>query len=76
MHALGAVVTLGPDWLDPAYLLSQYGAAFFWLAIVIAVAHQQFKALGAAAIRALGKPEHVLFDLKYLFAAEETDVRL
>ena len=35
MHALGAVATLGPDWMDPAYLLSQYGDAFFWLAIVI-----------------------------------------
>ncbi len=35
MHALGAVATLGPDWMDPAYLLTQYGDAFFWLAIVI-----------------------------------------
>jgi UDP-N-acetyl-D-galactosamine dehydrogenase len=45
-------------------------------AIVIAVAHQQFKAMGASAIRALGKPEHVLFDLKYILSAEESDLRL
>ena len=45
-------------------------------AIIIAVAHQQFKALGQAAIRALGKPGHVLYDLKYVFPASESDLRL
>lgn len=45
-------------------------------AIIIAVAHQQFKAMGAAAIRALGKPDHVLYDLKYLLPATDTDLRL
>lgn len=45
-------------------------------AIIIAVAHHQFKAMGAEAIRALGKPEHVLYDLKYLLKASESDIRL
>ncbi len=45
-------------------------------AIIVAVAHQQFKAMGASAIRALGTPEHVLFDLKYILSAEESDLRL
>ena len=45
-------------------------------AIIIAVAHHQFKAMGAAAIRALGKPEHVLYDLKYLLSAADSDLRL
>jgi len=45
-------------------------------AIIVAVAHEQFKAMGAAAFRALGKPEHVLFDLKYVLAAAESDLRL
>ena len=44
--------------------------------IVLAVAHHQFKAMGAAAIRALGKPAHVLYDLKYLLAQHESDLRL
>ena len=45
-------------------------------AIIIAVAHCQFKSMGAAAIRALGKPEHVLYDLKYLLPVADSDIRL
>ena len=45
-------------------------------AIIIAVAHHQFKAMGAAAIRAFGKPDHVLYDLKYLLSAADSDLRL
>ena len=44
--------------------------------IIVAVAHHQFKSMGAAAIRALGKPNHVLYDLKYLLPATESDLRL
>lgn len=45
-------------------------------AIIIAVAHDQFKAMGAVALRALGKPEHVLFDLKYVLPTDASDLRL
>ncbi|MBC3465592.1 Vi polysaccharide biosynthesis UDP-N-acetylglucosamine C-6 dehydrogenase TviB [Pseudomonas sp. RW10S2] len=45
-------------------------------AVILAVAHQQFKDLGVERIRALGKPEHVLYDLKYLLPAAATDLRL
>jgi UDP-N-acetyl-D-galactosamine dehydrogenase len=44
--------------------------------IIIAVAHQQFIEMGAQKLRALGKPEHVLYDLKYILKQEETDMRL
>lgn len=44
--------------------------------IVLAVSHQQFAEMGARAIRQLGKPRHVLYDLKYLLAADESDLRL
>ena len=44
--------------------------------IIVAVAHRQFKSMGAVAIRALGKPNHVLYDLKYLLPAAESDLRL
>ncbi|OUR81965.1 Vi polysaccharide biosynthesis protein VipA/TviB [Cycloclasticus sp. 46_120_T64] len=45
-------------------------------AIIIAVAHHQFKAMGLAGVRALGKRNHVLYDIKYLFSASEVDGRL
>jgi UDP-N-acetyl-D-galactosamine dehydrogenase len=45
-------------------------------AIVLAVAHREFKEIGAAGLRAFGKENHVLFDLKYILAKEESDIRL
>jgi UDP-N-acetyl-D-galactosamine dehydrogenase len=44
--------------------------------ILLAVAHDQFRQMGAPAIRRLGRPVHVLYDLKHLFEAHETDIRL
>ncbi|VCU70116.1 UDP-N-acetyl-D-glucosamine 6-dehydrogenase [Pigmentiphaga humi] len=45
-------------------------------AVILAVAHDQFKAMGDADIRALGKPEHVLYDLKYVLPRHTADLRL
>jgi UDP-N-acetyl-D-galactosamine dehydrogenase len=44
--------------------------------IIIAVAHNEFRAMGAEAIRALGKSEHVLYDLKYVLDKRDVDMRL
>ena len=45
-------------------------------AVVIAVAHRQFKQMGIEKIRALCKPESVIYDVKYLFPAKLVDGRL
>ena len=45
-------------------------------AMVLAVAHEQFAEMGAEAIRKLGRAQHVLYDLKYVFANGESDLRL
>lgn len=45
-------------------------------AIVLAVAHRQFGEMGTQGIRALGKPIHVLYDLKYLLPHQDSDLRL
>ena len=58
---LGLVLTNEPDKYD---------------AIIIAVAHKQFKEMGIEEIRKLGKENCVVFDLKYLFDQQLTDVRL
>ncbi|WP_176082032.1 Vi polysaccharide biosynthesis UDP-N-acetylglucosamine C-6 dehydrogenase TviB [Paraburkholderia tropica] len=45
-------------------------------AIVLAVAHKEFAQMGVEAVRAYGKKSHVLYDLKYVFPADASDIRL
>ena len=45
-------------------------------AIIIAVAHDEFKSLTEKQIRAYGKNNHILYDIKYLLKANESDGRL
>jgi len=45
-------------------------------AVLLAVAHDEFKALSVDQIRAYGKDNHVLYDIKYLLKASESDGRL
>ncbi|WP_368639622.1 Vi polysaccharide biosynthesis UDP-N-acetylglucosamine C-6 dehydrogenase TviB [Castellaniella ginsengisoli] len=70
-------------WVDAAEAQHEYGLTLVskpaegaYDGIILAVAHEQFAVMGAAALRALGKPEHVLYDLKYVLAASESDLRL
>ena len=70
-------------WVDPMQARHEYGItpvqnpqSGAYDAIVLAVAHHQFKTMGAQAIRALGKPVHVLYDLKYLLPVDGSDLRL
>lgn len=44
--------------------------------IIVAVAHRQFKELGADRIRQLGRASSVLFDLKYVTGKSDADLRL
>jgi UDP-N-acetyl-D-galactosamine dehydrogenase len=45
-------------------------------AIVLAVAHDEFKVMGSENIHALGKELHVLYDLKYVLPKADVDMRL
>jgi len=45
-------------------------------AIVIAVAHRQFAEMGVDALRSLGRPGAILYDVKHLFPREAVDGRL
>ena len=45
-------------------------------AIIISVGHARFRELGAADIRALGKPQNVLFDVKGVLPRDAVDGRL
>jgi UDP-N-acetyl-D-galactosamine dehydrogenase len=70
-------------WADPAQAQCEYGITPVqnpepgaYDAIVLAVAHHQFKSMGSQVIRSLGKPQHVLYDLKYLLPVDGSDLRL
>jgi UDP-N-acetyl-D-galactosamine dehydrogenase len=45
-------------------------------AIILAVAHDEFRAIGGQKMRSFGKPVHVLYDLKYMLPKAESDMRL
>src|SRR5690554_5131860 len=70
-------------WVDAEEAVHEYGIELItkpspgaYDAIILAVAHEQFVDMGAAAVHALGKPDHVLYDLKYVLAESESDLRL
>jgi UDP-N-acetyl-D-glucosamine/UDP-N-acetyl-D-galactosamine dehydrogenase len=48
----------------------------YYDAIIIAVAHDQFKAIGGGGVRAFGKQGALVYDLKYIFPKDESDLRL
>ncbi len=79
----GASVDVYDPWVDKQEAKQEYDVAPIdtpangqYDAIVIAVAHQQFKQLGAEQIRALGKNNAVVFDIKYILPADAADGRL
>ncbi|HCK82866.1 MAG TPA: Vi polysaccharide biosynthesis UDP-N-acetylglucosamine C-6 dehydrogenase TviB [Candidatus Competibacter sp.] len=78
-----ARVDIYDPWVDPDEAKREYGIepvrepkAGHYDAVILAVAHRQFRELGAARIRQLGKATSVLFDVKYLLPADAVDGRL
>lgn len=77
-------VTVHDPWADPQEALDEYGIELAdhpetgaYDAVIVAVAHHQFVAMGAEAIRSFGRPDGlVLYDLKYALPPSESDLRL
>ncbi|TQN48821.1 UDP-N-acetyl-D-galactosamine dehydrogenase [Humibacillus xanthopallidus] len=71
-------------WADPEEAFAQYGVDLVteprqgaYAAVILAVAHRQFVEMGAERIRSFGAPgAHVLYDLKYVLAKSDSDLRL
>jgi UDP-N-acetyl-D-galactosamine dehydrogenase len=79
----GVNVDVFDPWINAAEAEHEYGitpvaapAEGKYDAVILAVAHNQFRDLGAAGLRRFGKKEHVLFDLKYVLPKGDADVRL
>ncbi|MES5615466.1 Vi polysaccharide biosynthesis UDP-N-acetylglucosamine C-6 dehydrogenase TviB [Acinetobacter baumannii] len=70
-------------WVDSAEVEAEYGLAPImelkqgrYDAIVIAVAHDQFKVMSTEDFHSLGKKKHVLYDLKHVLNKVDADLRL
>ncbi len=79
----GLAVDVHDPWVDPREVLDEYSIAIVerpqnssYDAIVVAVAHEQFVAMGANGVRAFGKPGALVYDLKYVLPRDAADLRL
>ena len=70
-------------WVGKLEAEEEYGIALIeepqigaYDAVIIAVAHDQFKELGAEKMHSYGREQHILYDIKYLLGAGEVDGRL
>jgi len=70
-------------WCDPVEAANEYGLVVskaaeegVYDAVLVAVAHDEFKEMGVKAIRKLGRPTHILYDLKYVIPKDDVDIRL
>ena len=78
-----AQVDVHDPWVDAAEAGHEYGILPIaapqvgtYDAIILAVGHQQFVAMGAEGIRAFGKPDSVLYDVKCVLPRDSVDGRL
>ncbi len=78
-----ANIDIFDPWADSDEASSTYGyklvetpEAGKYDAAILTVSHDQFRQMGVAGIRRLMKPDHVIYDVKYVLPKEEVDGRL
>ncbi len=83
LGSYGAEVDVHDPWVDAEEAQHEYGIALkekpdkgAYDVIILAVAHEQFRQLGEKGIKAFGKKDSILFDIKYLLPAAAADGRL
>jgi len=83
LREYGAKVDVYDPWADSAEALHEYGLELIgqpeagaYDGIVLAVPHDQFKELGADTVRSFGRNGAVVYDLKSVFPAAQSDLRL
>lgn len=79
----GVTVEVSDPWVDGDEAEREYGIRPLtalvegrYDGIILAVGHHQFSQMGSDNVRRLGKADHVLYDLKYVFGRRESDLRL
>jgi UDP-N-acetyl-D-glucosamine/UDP-N-acetyl-D-galactosamine dehydrogenase len=79
----GALVDVYDPWADRADCRHEYGLRLLrtlpkrrYDVAIVAVAHREFRELGARGVRRLCRAKHVLYDVKHVFPASQVDGRL
>jgi UDP-N-acetyl-D-galactosamine dehydrogenase len=79
----GATVDVFDPWIDREEAEHEYGIRPIkrlrdgvYDAAVVAVGHRQFRDMGVDNLRKACRKKHVVYDIKYVFAADEVDGRL
>ena len=79
----GALVDVYDPWAQAHECREEYGIRPVrrlrrntYDAAIVAVAHREFRELGAAGVRALCRKNHVVYDVKHVFKSGEVDGRL
>jgi len=71
------------SWASPDDVKHEYGLTLtqelkpnYYDGIILAVDHSEFKNMGIEKVRELGKENHVVYDVKYVFESQDADIRL
>ncbi|AHD03590.1 Vi polysaccharide biosynthesis UDP-N-acetylglucosamine C-6 dehydrogenase TviB [Leisingera methylohalidivorans] len=83
LEEYGAAVDVYDPHADPEEAQAEYGIPLVaapgqgaYAGVVLAVAHSEFREMGAAAVRGLGTEGALIYDLKYVLAPDQADLRL
>lgn len=83
LRGYNAQVDVHDPWVDVEEARHEYGLTMTgeldsgsYDAVIVAVGHEQFRRLGAEGIRAFGKPQSIVYDVKYVLPRESVDGRL
>lgn len=83
LKTYNANIDIYDPWVNKKEAMEEYGVELIgepvqgqYDAIIVAVSHNEFKTMGIDGIHALGKPNHILYDIKYLFGTTDVDGRL
>lgn len=83
LRTYNARVHVYDPWVDKQEAEEKYNITMidepkehYYDAIILCVAHDQFKQMGATGIRRLGADPHILYDVKYVLDKDDVDDRL
>ena len=83
LKAYSAQVDICDPWVDAAEANHEYGLSPIikpeqgvYDAVIVAVGHNEFRELGAKGVRAYGKSESIVYDVKYVLPRDAVDGRL